>query len=85
MLVVVRASFEVGRAGQTWLEDELVRRGARGAHLTGDGAVSILVEARSRGEASDLARDLLARVGATVLDVGCERAASPRRPVATVR
>jgi len=75
MLMAVRAWSAVDLARPAWIEDELVRRGARGAHLTDDGAVSILVEAKSRGEASDVARDLLARVGATMLEVGPERAA----------
>lgn len=85
MLLVVRALFEVDRPQPGWLEDELVRRGARGAHMTEDGAVSILLQAKSRGEASELARDLLARVGATVLEVGSGRSPSSGSPVAIAR
>ena len=76
MLAVVRARFTVDWACPEWIEDELVRRGARDAHLVGDGAVSVMVEARSHADAKALVQDLLERIGAT--DVRCEG----RTPVA---
>jgi hypothetical protein len=74
MLVVVEACFEVDWTRPAWIEDELVRRGARDAHIAENGAVSIVVEARSRAEASDLARDLLERVGATKVEIAGQQA-----------
>ena len=65
VLAVVRANFAVDWIRPGWVEDELVRRGARDAHLIDDETVSVVVVARSRREAEDHVRDLLTRVGAT--------------------
>lgn len=70
MLVVVRGRFEVDWSRPEWIEDELIRRGAREAHLVGEDTVAVTVAASSRREANELVRDLLARVGATVLELG---------------
>ena len=71
MLAVVHAQFEVDWSRPEWIEDELVRRGARDAHLLGDdvAAVSVTVSAPSHREAELLVRDLLARVGAASVEI----------------
>lgn len=78
MLAVVRARFAVDWACQEWIEDELVRRGARDAHRVDDGAVSVTLEARSHAEAMTLVQDLLVRLGAT--DVQCDEQSARRQP-----
>jgi hypothetical protein len=82
VLVVVVARFEVDWTRPAWIEDELVRRGARDAHLAKNGAVSIVVEARSQAGAGDLARELLARVGATEVEMTRQQAPVRRRETA---
>jgi hypothetical protein len=69
VLVVVQAHFEVDWLRPAWIEDELVRCGARGARLTDEDTVSVTVEARSRAEAAHLVCDLLARVGANAVRI----------------
>jgi hypothetical protein len=68
MLAVVRAPFEIDWAIPEWIEDELVRRGARDARLVEDGIVAVTVEASSPAHADELVRDLLHRIGARVLE-----------------
>jgi hypothetical protein len=69
VLAVIRAQFAVDWTRPGWIEDELVRRGARDAHLVGDDVVSVTVVASSRREAEELVEDLLIRVGATPLGI----------------
>ena len=64
-LVRVTAYFRLSRPDPPSLEDELVRRGAREAHLTRSGAVAILVAAASTRDAAASAAALLTKVGAT--------------------
>jgi hypothetical protein len=73
MLAVVHARFEVACTRIEWLEDELVRRGARDAHLIADEVVAVTVEAKSQCEAETIVSDLLARVGATAVAADGER------------
>lgn len=46
-----------------WIEDELVRCGARDARLIDEDVVAVTVAAQSSAEANELVRVLLARVG----------------------
>jgi hypothetical protein len=71
MLAVVHAQFEVDWSRPEWIEDELVRRGARDAHMLGDDVptVSVTVSAPSLRAAELLVRDLLARVGAASVEI----------------
>jgi hypothetical protein len=69
MLAVVRARFVLDCARPEWIEDELVRRGARDAHLLDEDVVSVTVEAASEVVANALVLDLLARLGATGLSI----------------
>ena len=64
MLVVVQAAIDVDWARPEWIEDELIRAGARDAHLVDAGTVAVMVAAGSTREAAALVEDLLARVGA---------------------
>jgi hypothetical protein len=64
MLVVVQARSEVDWSRPEWIEDELVRRGARDARLIEDDLVSVTVCAGSREAAEDLVRELLERISA---------------------
>lgn len=68
MLVVVQAKFEVDWSRTSWIEDELIRSGARDARLTDPNTVAVTVAARSRSEADDLVCALLTRVGARIPD-----------------
>lgn len=70
MLVVVQAQFEVDWARPEWIEDELIRCGAREAHLVDEYTVAVTVAARSRPMAEELVHDLLDRVGASVVGGG---------------
>jgi hypothetical protein len=67
VLVVVQARFEVDWSRPEWIEDELVRCGAREAHLIDDDLVSVTVCAGSRLAAEEIVRDLLGRVSAKVV------------------
>ena len=69
VLVVVQAHFEVDWSRPEWIEDELVRRGARDARLLDDDLVSVTVCASSREAAEDLVRELLERVSARAVAV----------------
>ena len=69
MLVVVRAHFEVDWSRPEWIEDELVRCGARDARLFDDDLVSVTVCAGSREAGEDFVRELLARVSARAVAV----------------
>ena len=77
MLFVLQARFEVDTRPvalepglrMARIEDELVRSGARDAHLVDDAAVSVTVAASSRGTANELVRDLLERVGASTVEI----------------
>jgi hypothetical protein len=69
VLVVVRARFEVDWLHPGWIEDELVRCGARDAHLLEDDLVSVTVCASTREAAEELVRELLERVGARAVAV----------------
>ena len=64
MLVSVHVRFEVDWARPMWIEDELIRGGAREARLLDGDRVVVTVAARSRAEAVELVESLLARVGA---------------------
>jgi hypothetical protein len=70
MLVVVHARLEVDRARPEWIEDELVRCGARDARVVDEDAVAVTVAARSRAVAEELVLELLDRVRASVAGVG---------------
>lgn len=65
MLVVVQAPFDVDWTRPEWLEDELIRSGARDARLVDGETVAVTVAAASTREARELVRGLLDRVGAT--------------------
>jgi hypothetical protein len=64
VLVVVQARFEVDWSRPEWIEDELVRCGARDARLLEDDLVSVTVSASSREDAENFVRELLERVSA---------------------
>jgi hypothetical protein len=53
---VVQAHFELDWSRQEWIEDELVRSGAREARLLEDGLVLVTVCANSRDAAEDFVR-----------------------------
>jgi len=76
VLYTLQVRFEVDWSRPVWIEDELVRSGARDAHVLEDGKVAVTVAARSGDEAYDLVRELLARVGAT--EVGFADEDDPR-------
>jgi hypothetical protein len=69
MLVIVQARFEVDWSRPEWIEDELVRCGARDARLLEHDLISVMVGARSRDEAEDRVRELLERVNAKAVTV----------------
>jgi hypothetical protein len=69
VLVVVQARFRVDWSRPEWIEDELVRCGARDAHLANDELVSVTVCAGSREAAEELVRDLLERVSAKAIEL----------------
>ena len=69
VLVVVQARFEVDWSRLEWIEDELVRSGARDARLVEDDLVSVTVCANSREAAEELVRELLERVSARAVGV----------------
>jgi hypothetical protein len=73
VLAVVRVQFVVDWANPAWVEDELVRRGARDAHLVDDDVVAVTVEAKSRSDAEATVRELLSRVGVAVVSIGNKR------------
>ena len=73
MLSVVRAQFIVDWANPAWIEDELVRRGARDAHLVDYDVVAVTVEAKSRSDAEATVRELLSRIGVAVISMGNKR------------
>ncbi|HVS85304.1 MAG TPA: hypothetical protein VHD91_06710 [Gaiellaceae bacterium] len=74
MLVVVQAPFELDWARPEWLEDELIRAGARDARLVDAVTVAVTVAAASAMEAEVMVRDLLERVS------GARPPRPPRRP-----
>jgi hypothetical protein len=82
VLAVVHAQFEVDWSRPEWIEDELVRRGARDAHLLPDDilTVALTVSARSREEANAVARQLLDRVGAYSIEIVPSRLAAQVLP-----
>jgi hypothetical protein len=71
VLTVVHAHFEVDWSRPEWIEDELVRRGARDAHMLPDDipTVAVTVSARSREEANAVVCRLLDRVGAYAVEI----------------
>jgi hypothetical protein len=69
VLVVVQARFEVDWSRPDWIEDELVRRGARDARLLEDDLVSVTVCANTREAAEDLVSELLERLSARAVAV----------------
>jgi hypothetical protein len=69
VLVVVQAHFELDWSRPEWIEDELVRCGARAAHLLPNDLVSVTVSAASHEAAEDLVRELLDRVRAKAVEV----------------
>lgn len=73
MLVVVRARFEADWANPAWIEDELVRRGARDSHLVEEDVVAVTVEAKSRLDAETAVCELLSRVGVALVGIHNER------------
>jgi hypothetical protein len=74
----VQARFALDWFRPQWIEDELVRCGARDARLIDEDIVAVTVAAGSSAEANELVRVLLARVGvnevATVEPVAPARA-----------
>lgn len=70
VLAVVHVRFGVEWANPTWIEDELVRRGARDAHLVRDDVVAVMVEAKSQPDAQQLVYDLVRRAGGVVSAIG---------------
>jgi hypothetical protein len=85
MLVVVQAHFEVDWARPEWIEDELIRCGARDAHLVDEYMVAVTVAAPSRPVAENLVRDLLDRVGAAVVGLAGRDGPASRGLAATPR
>jgi hypothetical protein len=69
VLVVVQARFRVDWSRREWIEDELVRGGARDARLIDDELASVTVCANSREAAADLVLGLLGRLGAKAVEV----------------
>jgi hypothetical protein len=69
VLVVAQARFQIDWSRPEWIEDELVRCGARDARLLDDGLVSVTVCARSREAAEDLVRGLLQRIDARTVEI----------------
>jgi hypothetical protein len=71
VLAVVYAQFEVDWARPERIEDELIRSGARDAHMLADDVpiVAVTVSARSLREANALVRDLLEHVGAGSVEI----------------
>ena len=78
MLVVVETQFEVAWTVPEWIEDELIRVGAREAHFTDRDTVAVTVAAKSRAEANDLVSHLLVRAGAMPLETASH---ADRQPV----
>jgi tRNA A37 threonylcarbamoyladenosine dehydratase len=60
--------FQVDWSRPEWIEDELIRCGARDATLIDEDLVSVTVSANSRAVGEELVRDLLDRVGAKATD-----------------
>lgn len=73
MLHVVRTRLEFEPMSPDRLEDELVRRGARGARALRDGAIAVTVAARTHDDAVALVDDLIARAAENVRDVAAVR------------
>jgi hypothetical protein len=71
VLAVVYAQFEVDWSRPEWIEDELVRSGAREAHMLADDVpiVAVTVCARSPDEANNIVRGLLTGVGAYSVEI----------------
>ena len=69
VLISVHVRFEVDWTRPDWIEDELIRGGARDAHMIQGDDVAVTVAARSRAEANQLVEALLARVGATAVEI----------------
>lgn len=69
MLHVVRTRVEPGPPTPGLLEDELIRRGARGARMLRDGSMAVTVAASTPDDAAALVRDLLVRVADGVREV----------------
>jgi hypothetical protein len=67
VLVVVQARFEVDWSRPAWIEDELIRCGAREARILDDDFVSVTVCPSSREAAEEIVRDLFERVSAKVV------------------
>lgn len=65
MLVVVWARFALDWSRPEWIEDELVRAGARDARMTDTDSVAVTVAAESSARANEIVRALLDRVGAS--------------------
>lgn len=65
VLVVVQARFVLDWFRAEWIEDELVRCGARDARMTDERTVAVTVAAKSSAEAGELVRLLLDRAGAS--------------------
>jgi hypothetical protein len=62
--IVVETHLRLKSSPPEWIEDELVRRGARHARLLENGAVSVTVCASSPETAQNLVRQLLRRISA---------------------
>lgn len=65
MLVVVQARFGLDWPRPEWIEDELVRAGARDARMTDTDCVAVTVAAESSARANELVCALLDRIGAS--------------------
>jgi hypothetical protein len=82
VLVCVKTRLDPKLGDLSALEAELVRRGARDAHLTEDGRMSIMVAARSAGEGAELVRALVRQVAAASARPRSRRGSAPPLPTA---
>lgn len=73
MLHVVRTRLVLDPTSPGRFEDELVRKGARGARTLRDGAIAVTVAARTRDDAVALVDDLILRAAEGVHDVATVR------------
>jgi hypothetical protein len=67
--IVVQTHLDLESSPPEWIEDELVRRGARHARLLENGTVSVTVCANSPEQAQNLVRQLLSRVSDRAIEI----------------
>lgn len=70
VLIVVQARFVLDWSRPEWIEDELVRAGARDARMTDTDSVAVTVAAESYGHAKEVVCALLRRLGASGVAIG---------------